>query len=346
MSDLDKLLQNTEDFTLAWENYLVLPYGSAYSQAYENYKDTKAAQTMLDKEKTEWCIFAFSICAGGVLTHVFAQTAWKAVASDVILNEICKRNWDKAFQVAHFASTNKLANFAVGSAWDTGAQFLSDKTKTLFEQNSTQFPSTKNIQTPLQVQNSLKIFLNECIMRYRAAARDIAGKSNIPDIVRKNWYKSLNLSSLANPPSQPIFKQEVVAQEIELLFYLRMIMDLDYVAEYEFDEGPRGSTRRQLVSEKSIDVAPDDEKYPTYQSKMNTFSYGYSRVEYKDLGRAIYDRVNELHRNLLKKDLLDSKRWNEKWNATISKNAFNAAYNAMLNLDRLGEIRFKNSLKV
>ena len=335
MADLDKILQDSNDIKAKWTTFLAFPYARAFANALTETKKTADAQKVMNAKKAEFGLLALSICSGGVLTQVFAQTTWKAVASAKALDVICAKNWEKAFKVAHFTSTNKVANFVVGGLWDTGAKLIDDKTKKLFAQTSASFPSTQKWKNETAALTSLVGFVNECYLKYRDTARNIFGNSKLSTTERDSAIKKLTSSKFAKPPSFSTVDESKVAQEIELLFYLRMIMDLDFLS-----VGYPG---------KMVDIkeAPNSAKYP--KKKIVKSHYGNSvdpstLVRYKELGMAYYRKVNKLHKALFKTKLLDSEEVIDIWSAKIDKKAFEDSFKAIQKLEERGMTRFRKSL--
>lgn len=350
MSDLTTILQNSEDMKTKWTTYVAFPYSRAYANALLAFKDTKGAQDKLNAKKAELGLLALTICSGGVLTHVFAQTAWKAVLKNKALDVICANNMEKAFNVAHFVSTNKAANFVVGGLWDTGAHLLDAKTKAAFNQSSASFPSTQQWKTETDALTSLMGFVNECYLKYRDAARSVFGNSNLSGAQRETAIKQLTGSNFAKPPSESPIDETKVSNEIELLFYLRIVMDLDYVQEFSaYAAGGVGGSSQE-GPKVSIQQMPGDKNYPKPISNVYVSPGGRSgsvsgqNIGYEDLGRAFYDKINVLHKILYGKELLTSKNWDDFFNATMNKTSFLAAHQAIQTLETQGMTRFKKTL--
>ncbi len=346
MAELSTILENSNDMKEKWTTYLAFPYANAYASAIAQFKATKGAQDKLDANKAEYGLLALSICSGGVLTHVFAQTAWKAVVAEKGLSVICNKNWEKAFNVAHFASTNKVANFVVGGLWDTGANLLDTQTKNLFEQTTASFPSTQEWLTEIKVLTSLMGFVNECYLKYRDTARSLFSNPKLTAPQREEAVRKLTASKFANPPSKSFVKESTVAMEIELLLYLRIIMDLDYTQTFNYGVAGGYGASGGEGKKTGISALPGTDSYPKPYTNVKASPQGVGTVSglkigYQDLGRAFYDKTNSLYKSLGYGDkLLDSAQFGEMWNATMTESSFRAAYQALLKLETQGMHRF------
>ncbi len=349
MPELTTVLDNSVDMKTRWELYHAYPYARAFAKALSNYKETGEAQKKLDAEKTELCMMALTICSGGVLTHVFAQTTWKAVAVAKTLDVICKNNMNQAFAAAHFVSSNKVANFIVGGLWDAGGKILEGKTKKLFEETRGNFPSTQKWTTETDALTSLVQFVGECFLKYRDTARHIFANSKLTTAQRDAAIATLTSSKFAKAPKSSQVNEKQLAKEIELLMYLRMIQDLDYTQTWTHTPsmGMHGGSGMSYGQKKSIDMSPDDSKYPKSHSKMGKGVFASSSgmsIGYKDLGKSYYNKINKLYGELFGSKLLDSAWAIDFFNATIDKKAFNAAHGAIKRLGMKGLQRFNATL--
>jgi len=349
MADLNKILIDSEGIKEKWTNYLAFPYARAYAKALIQFKETKGAQDKLSAQRAEFGLLALTICSGGVLTHVFAQTAWKAVAANKALNVICNNNMQKAFSVAHFASNNKVANFVVGAVWDTGSKVIDDKTKTLFEENSVNFPSTQQWLTETDALTSLMGFVIECYLKYQDTARNIFNNSKLTTAERDDAASKLTGSKFANPPSQSTVNEARVAMEIELLFYLRVVMDLDFVQ--QITGGVAGGVGGSVTPGPKVDIKPmpGSPEYPQPYNRSHATPQGIGTIDvqqigYNPLGRAFYDKINTLHTTLYGNNMLSSRNWDDFFNATMNQEAFMAANRAISTLESAGMTRFQQSI--
>lgn len=350
MSDLSTILQNSNDMEKKWTTYVAFPYSRAYASALSNFKATKGAQDKLNAKKAELSVLALTICSGGVLTHVFAQTAWKAVAANKALDIIANKNMEKAFNVAHFVSTNKVANFVVGGLWDAGAKFVDTKTKKLFEETPANFPSVQKWKTETDALTSLMGFVNECYLKYRDTARNVFGNSKLNEKERNLAVGKLVGSNFANPPSSSPINETQVTQEIELLLYLQHVLDLDYSQKISgYVAGGYGG-KGQFGEKKDIKAMPDSKHYPKPYSKVHKSPGGRSgyveslNVGYNELGKAFYDKINDLHKKLFGKNLLKTEKWADYSSVAIDQKSFLACYQTIKTLESRGLTRFKKTL--
>jgi hypothetical protein len=324
-----------------WQRNFVLTYGTAYTNARASFMKTLKEQEEKDKAARERyaaiAMFALSLCGGSILTAVFGQACAKAAAAQIAVDVICEREMNRAFKVASFISSNKTASFALGSVWDAGAGYLSDKLKGSFAENGNNFPSlTEFAQEPQSVQNKLDKWVRDAYAKVLAAEEDISKNvkdenvktKQISDLIKSPFFRAAPLKS----PNE-----EVLTTEIELTFFMKLLLDLDYVAQFMVDEKPRGGWSKREVSRRPISAAPDDPKYPGYK-RVGMWG-DYEDVVYKQIGDVIKDRIDELNKKRFKDKfftIIKGHIWDDKEN--ISRDTLRRAH---WKLNELGDANLK-----
>lgn len=241
-------------------------------------------------------------------------------------------------------TNNKAANFIVGGLWDTGAKILDDKIKKSFEQNSANFPAAQKWQTETDALTSLEDFVDNCYIKYRDTAKSLFKDSKLSGSQQTDAVNKLTSSKFATPPSSAIVNETRVAMEIELLFHLQVVMDLDYIQDVRTSLKHDGIIKGQ---KRRIAAAPGTAEYPTTKLNPAPQLAGFTgqEVGYDDLGMAFYERINTLHKSLFNTNLLKSKEFGDIWNASMNKQSFDSAYRAMGTLEQQGLSRVKRSLE-
>jgi hypothetical protein len=280
-----------------WQRNFVIPYSNAYSTAWENFKKTLEDQEKADAEQRAkaigFAMFALSLCGGSVLTAVFGQAAVKAAASEIALDAICKREMERAFKVAAFVSENKTASFALGEVWDKTGELISDKVKSSLAETSANFPSLGEFATrPLNMRNNLDKWVRDAYAKLLLAEEDIFGRTK--DAIRQDGlFVELMKAPFFRLTPPEALKEDAVSTEIEIVFFMKHMLDLDYVAHGYWEDRPKGGMRQKITSTAPINVDPLSDKYPTYKGPRD-LSMRFEEVRYRDAGDLIKARVDAL----------------------------------------------------
>lgn len=342
MPDLQRILEDSNDMKEKWNMFMAYPYARSYATALMQFREVREAQSKLNAQRAEFGMLALTICSGGILTHVFAQTAWRAVAANAAINIICRNNMERAFRVAHYVSNNAVGKFTIGALWDAGEDLVKRQTKSLFEQNAANFPSAQQWQTETAALTSLMSFVGECYTKYRDAARHIFANRDLNEARRNQAVEMLTNSNFAKAPSGSSINEDRVAKEIELLFHLRVVMDLDYTQTVRTAVRSEGLIEGRRVG---IEAMPGTPNYPTSSLRHDGIGgFQGTVIGYRDLGMAFYERINRLHRELYGRPLLSSSNITDIWNASMNQRSFLASHQAIGTLENAGMSRFRQSL--
>jgi hypothetical protein len=293
-----------------WQRNFILPYGSAYNTAYKSFDATLKAQEAADKATQErnlqLVLFALSLCGGSILTSVFGTAALKQITQEVTLDVICRNEMQKAFNAAAWVSGNKTAQFALGKVWDDAESLIGGKLKTAFTETAAQFPSLSQFaQDPMNVQNNLGMWILDVYALVIKAGTEINNRFKSESSRLQQELQKLRKSQffISAPPVR--IDENKVAIEIELTFFMKYILDLDYLVTGHWEETGRGINMKEVIDSRTpINIDPTDRsKYPNGR-KYYTQGLNFQKIEYKLIGDIIANRINKLHKAIFKYDFL------------------------------------------
>ncbi|MEH6873248.1 MAG: hypothetical protein V7849_02385 [Candidatus Competibacter sp.] len=338
------------DASRYWKMHFVLPYSSAYNSAYQSFEDIIKAQKEADKaaleRKMQLAMFALSFCGGSIFTHVFGSAVLKEVAAKVAVDTIINRGMERSFRAAAYIERNKTAQFMLGELWGKGEGWVGDKikdgvdkkvTKDQLEENNQNYTALSEFAShPMNMQNNLEQWLLKLEYISSKVGEMIADISN-EETVKKPLDMLMSSYFFTAAPKESI-QQKPVSEEIELTFYMKFILDLDYVRDFATDEERRKAGRQFLsiverpITQSALGVdypmAPKDELTPYVRGNV-------LEVGYRNAGDVIRGRINQLYKATFGSDFFEK---NEK----ISRKTL---ARAEITLYRLEELNHSKILK-
>lgn len=323
---LDNLNTNCLRAHNRWETNFVKVYGTGYNNAYIKFKETIKEQEDADKaayeKKVAWALLAFSLCGGSILTHVFGSAALKEIAAKVAIDTIVNHSMERSFKVAAFVERNKTAQFLLGNLWDRGEGWVGDKLNAKITKETDKVKTTRQLEEfasnyaglrtfgedPLTVQNSLSIWVGQLFDIVLTAAKAIDEHF---DGDKSGLFKALSSSLLITAaPTDNSVDETQVSEDIELTFYMKLILDSDYVRDFATDEEHKQAGRRFLPAvERPIKQSAFGVDYPMApKDKLTPYVRGHVlEVGYRNVGDKIRGRVNQLHKAKFGSDFFEKK---------------------------------------
>jgi hypothetical protein len=314
---IDRFLQDQDDIKDVWYAYVINPFASAYDIALSNFeqklKEQQEARIAAQKAKWEMFVLVLSLCGGGILTAAFGSTAAKTIVADQAMKIIYERNLVRAFNVAHILSMNKTAGFIAGKAWDEMEKRVGDKIsdaiKPTMSDTPNNFASVQNFRTWSTV-TTLENFVLEAKIKGADMAKKYRDDPTLTSEVKLQKLAELKASKFFSRPTKPIDNGKL-AEEIELSFYLALVMKSDYMREFDHyvtaywgdSPGDRGEIQTPVYKNTEITVGTDTIEYG---QRMIISNMGYNKIYYKDLGSVIRKRLNELYKMKFKEDFMKS----------------------------------------
>jgi hypothetical protein len=211
-------------------------------------------------------------------------------ASEKLAYSFLESQWKRAFQVAAFVHDNETAQFVLGELWSKASELLSSEVKSSFEESTTNYSGLNvkdGLTTPGNQKSKMELWLESVDLKAREAAEAVKGKS-------AELHKLVNAPYFTYAPKVAL-DEEKAAGEIELSFWMKFLMDLDYleVGRWEVVRSHRDLERvRQTVTSRApIDVNPRAKEYPkSYDSGAK-----FQRVGYRQIGDIVIKRIDELN---------------------------------------------------
>lgn len=304
-----------------WSINVIDPYSLAYKRAFDSFEKTLNDQKAYDKMRVELAFFALSLCGGSIFASVFGGLAAKKVAGNVALDFICNHNLEKAFKMAKIVESNKAAQFIIGELWSGGGKLLESKTKQLFSENASNYNSIDSVvRKPYEIDASLEKFKLNCHTKFFEVL-DFVHKSNMDSSIKAEWFRVIKLSHFCHPPKSDYYSNDL-AENIELSFYMKYILDCDHMVTTSVYMG-MGMGGSMPISQrgKSVKESPSAKNYPKGSHKSG---FGYSSstyVAYDSVGDKLVTRMNKLYKSYTKtnKDIIPD-TFNFGMAETITKN--------------------------
>ena len=288
-----------------WQAYVIDPYALAYHRAYNAFKDTLDEQAKLDKLKMDLMLTGLSFFGGTAFTAVFGETTTKALAGKITINHLNKSNNIRILKMAGFLDNNATAQFVIGELWSKSSDVISNKTKSIFEPNPKNFPEVSSIaEKPYEIEKSLNKFKLNCGIKLYDTLKEIM-HSNHSDRDKEILFSRAKNSQFCNPPDRNEYPANL-EDKIELSFYMKYILDTDYLIDFGNNWNKR----------KSIQAIPGTAAYPKHIPMRQHVCYG-------EVGQVIIDRINKLYKKHYKGHgrFIDSDYFGEQTDARILQRA-------------------------
>lgn len=258
---------------------------------------------------------------GSQNVFALAYITVKTLAKEYLLDMICRNNLNSAFTTYAFVDGNKTVQFiVVGKAWDMMQSSLSSRVKNTFVENAANFgaaSSSKVLEDPLKLYINLQGFFSDCKIKLIDSLEELRNSTKLDKSQKQAIFNEIKRSAFCNPPDQNVYAGKGnLAENIELSFYLRMVMDTDYEVRMVDNECP-SSCHGQAASRVSINVPTTSAQYPRGGFMAN------SHPEYETIGSVIVDRINYLYKKFDKNHhgLLDPSMISSRTSFAIVQNA-------------------------
>lgn len=312
-------LENVEDlYTQNW----VLPFGSAYTLAHEQFRNTLAAQTKYDEMKRDLFITAVTLGFGAGMGGMFGKTAFRTVVADQALAVVCNRNMERTFNLMHRVSTSVPGTFLVEGVWDAAAGLLGTAAKdgvtSLFNRPGA---SANAVQNPQIMQNDLQAYVLRCKTAAHGVAADLRDNPLATQSQKDSFATAMRGSEFfRNAPRRDLIgDRQTAANLMELSFYMVMTMDSDFVVEQTTGfQGAHEINRTRRLG--GVSLPTTDRAYGVLPAMRSASGPGFATttstyVDYDNLGGRVLDRCNELYRARFREDFIPN-AWYQSGNTT------------------------------
>ena len=305
---VNNYLADLNNIARKWKNNVIDPFCLAYIDAHANYTKTLKKQKMLDKQQAkqqaELAYLALSLMGGSILTELFRKATVSLALKEAAISAMFKTNSMKAFNIMSGIESNSTANFIIGSLYaNVSGQLKKEVVKGV--QKSIKNTRSIQLKSPLEVRINFEHYLRGIIIQAADFAKNIRDNQQIKDEDKNKIIQRLRSAPIANAPTSPIGKPRAIrAKDIELLFYMNLILNSDYLKTTIVSVN-RGGSSTITKNHGAIKTAPSSDSYPQSINTVKTtgfwiFSNSVTRTikepTYHPIGKALESRLEKLYK--------------------------------------------------
>lgn len=344
MSEIEKYLEDLNRVKAQWRANWVLPYGTAYSKAYDEFCKTLDDQSKSDAVRAQIGVMILSMAIGGPICAMMAKSSVGSATFESAVKLATNRNWEKTVNFLQAAGKSPVAEYLAGQAWGTASGYVTEQTKSAIGAliNPTtpagefiKLSQKQIVDKPLVAQNKLEQYLELVYAAAHLIGENIRDSKKLSDAQKDAEAAKLRKAKFfKDAPSKDIIKAaggNLDPQlDMELGMYMILVMNCDYTA--------TGSVTANSVTasfpnekRKSIGVHTDSKRYPKDKSRVvwhytpfmpewKIFRTGmtryYTHVRYDQLGSKLKERIDKLYKRHYVNDFFNGKLdVNEVWRA-------------------------------
>ena len=278
-----------------WEENYVSPYGSAYERAKTNFEAKVHEIHDRNKMVASLLMVGLTVASGSVLTALFANEKLRTALVEGALKVVCDNNMNRSFGIMSMVSSNKVAKFALGAAWDRTAGVL--QFQAINQVNAIRLPNItepRHLIGPVEMQNNLNSVVTTAADMLITAAHTLRNDSTKSDEEKNRGLAVLQAAPFQRVPTKPQVAE--LADRIELGFYLSMIVASDYTQRTESRYDGMHYRHERMGARSYVTESTTDTNYPqaAFRERQANGSYHSHRTYYDNLDIAFQRRVNEL----------------------------------------------------
>lgn len=324
MTEINKYITDLNNMERKWVDRVVDPYCLAYIDAYKKYSITLKKQDEYNKMKAEFAVFALSLMGGSILTVMFRKSSLPFAIKESSIEVMFKANSEKLLNMAIKLESSETASFVIGSLVTRGIKGAEKTIQKGIESNLKKVSdkaSTFEPSTPLEAKIQFTGYVRKMFIQAHDFAAYIRDDKSISDGIKEQIVSGLKKAPIFNPPlSVPETSRLDKAKDIELLFYMYLILQSDFLQTTHgvMNQGG-GSTHSKNNGE--ITVLPSASDYPkevttSTHTGGHTFFFGIRtggtirRVTtgpaYKSQGKIIRKKIDELYKRKTKVNFFQS----------------------------------------
>lgn len=298
---LQNYIQDLNNVHIQYNLYWVIPYGNAYAEAYNNFQKVVGDQKKIDSVIADATVLIASLGIGAGISVYFGSSALKNIPISEASRHIANRNLEFKKLTLGLFNASVASSYLFGNAWERISTLSSNTAKQQINSVLSISPFGGLTPTPLVFQNALRTYLDRVAHTKHTVAAILRDDKTIGNSDKAWFSENFRMSDyFSNAPTSstiPDFKKAV--RDIELIFYMSMIMASDYLYEIDFDNQSFGKhvhhgSHRTLGPITQTTSSPD---YPTRLGNAGTIR----GVNYKRPGgyvfSAIMKRTNELFKD-------------------------------------------------
>lgn len=307
-----------------WRIQFVSKYTRAYEAAYDTFKGKLTEQQRKDAERREFLItmgfLALSLVGGSIMTAAFGFNSLKKGLSQAalrglngpVLDQIAKRNMEKAFRAAHFTADNATFHFVLGTAYDSLEKHATDKIKEALKGGAAQTSlgpvritdddviASQLFDKPLTFMTHLDDYVNKLENGVLAAASqfETVGPPRDPERMLRQLLASPFFMQI------PVVNEARLQDELEFMMWMNFLLGTDYWTEsvVRMTGRERGQIWERVSStKKEITLNPMDKAYPKGSMTMSGMTQTTKGVAFMRVGDVLRKRIDELHKTVMRR---------------------------------------------
>lgn len=286
------------------DTYWAIPLSTAYTTAFDNFKETLATQRSRDEARaklvSDLILLGVSLPIGGVMTARLGHAVIGRAVGSTAVKTLSRSNWSRANAAATWLQSerNGWAGYILGEAFKDAQKRVKAATASQIAGVLAYNPlsgAAGLFDNPLIFKNRLQEFNGR---HYDAAAsfaedirdsKDMTGaqKDAIAAHLRQQAYFTTagNRSRFRDPGG--------MAQDIELLMWCAYVLNTDFKQRVEMRRfGKEGLSDFIPIREGRIDMLPSDRGYPA--SASTSYFAPSSGAVFRNPGDAVLERVSTL----------------------------------------------------
>jgi len=223
-----KILNKFSSFSNYWKRNVINPYTTAYENALTSYNHTIKLDEEAEKARLEMAFMVLSLFGGSALTAVLGNVKWGKTMKNMGINYICDNNMKRTFNALHVYENSPVTQFILGQTLKEGKKILGAKVKDSIL--TAKRPGTYGKMTSAAIvgRNLENLYIG-AEQSVRDALDDILSskKGNTNIAARRLALDKLMQSPFCQPPRKINFVQDTVSLEIELGFFMKMVLESD-----------------------------------------------------------------------------------------------------------------------
>lgn len=304
---IDNYLADLEDvqdrYNRNWRN----PISTIYANAHERFHETLNAQAKAETAAADLILLFTSVGFGGAMTALFGKAALNTVIAQGAIKQLAQRNLGRVGTAAQSVLTNAPIAYIAGESWKGLAKTVQTQSKGHIASLVTKPVVREGIRNPLAFKNDLDNWVLDCKNAAYALGRSVRDSAELNDAERSAFAEGFrNAPFFKYAPTLPVIKEIQKATDlVELMFYMVVVMNSDYLVETTIGHsGAHDYSRTRTLG--SVSERASGPNYPK-ESHQHSRGLGYSRdtlkyVDYRRpghiffFGSEIMDRANHLHK--------------------------------------------------
>lgn len=305
MSDgIDTYLTDLKHRHTNHDTYWAIPLSTAYTTAFDNFKDTLATQRARDEARaklvSDLLLLGVSLPIGGIMTARLGHAVIGRAAGSTAVRTLARSNWSRANAAASWLQSEKngWAGYILGEAFKDVQKRVKAETAEQIAAVLAYNPlsgASGLFDNPLIFKNRLQAFNGRHYDAAASFAEDIRDSRHFSraqkDAIAAHLRQQPYFTTASN--RNRVQDAKGMAQDIELMMWCAYVLNTDFKQRVEFRKfGKEGLSDFIRIPEGPIDMMPSDRRYP--KSASTSVMAPSSGAVFRNPGDAVLERVSAL----------------------------------------------------